>query len=323
MHPAPFTRPVREPRGKTRDLANSHMDSTIWNRLPTRPDDIVVATYAKSGTTWVQQIVAQLVFGGRPDVATGHLSPWVEMVLPGEAETFAMLAAQEHRRILKTHLPADALALRPGLRYIWVARDGRDVAWSLFSHLRRMAPEFYAMLNARPGRVGPELHRPGPDPVAFFRDWLARDGFPLWSFWDNVRTWHALRDHPQVLVLHFDELRANLPAAIRRIAGFLGIAPDPAAFPRIVTQCGFDWMKANARLCAPLGGLPWEGGGRDFFQAGTNGRWRDLLSREDALRYEARALLELGPACADWLARGDRRLSAGPARTSAVAASPA
>lgn len=291
MHPAPFTRPARVSHARTRDLANAHMDSSVWNRLPTRPGDIVVAAYAQSGATWVGQIVARLVLGGRPEMAGGLLSPWVDTTLPGKAETLAMLAAQEHRRILKTRLPADALDLRPGLRYVWVARDGRDVAWSLFGHLRRTAPGIGAAPDARPG----------PDPVSFFRDWLARDGYPLWSFWDTVRTWHALRDHPQVLVLHFDDLRANLPATTRRIAAFLGLVPDPASLPDTMTRCG---------------------AGRDTGPAGTNGRWRDRLAREDVIRYEARALVELGPACADWLANGNRRASSGPARP-AAAASPA
>lgn len=36
---------------KTRELSNHHMDSTVWNELERRPDDIIIATHAKSGTT--------------------------------------------------------------------------------------------------------------------------------------------------------------------------------------------------------------------------------------------------------------------------------
>ena len=36
---------------KTRDVLNHHMDSTIWDELKLRQDDIVITTYAKSGTT--------------------------------------------------------------------------------------------------------------------------------------------------------------------------------------------------------------------------------------------------------------------------------
>ena len=49
---------------KTREIHNHHFDSTIWNDFQFRNDDIIIATYAKSGTTWMQQIVSQLIFNG-------------------------------------------------------------------------------------------------------------------------------------------------------------------------------------------------------------------------------------------------------------------
>jgi len=36
----------------------------------------------------------------------------------------------------------------------------------------------------------------------------------------------------------------------------------------------------------------------------VNGRWRDTLTAQDVRDYEARALAELGPDCANWLAHG-------------------
>ena len=53
---------------KTRELHSHHFNSTIWNDFVFRDDDIVIGTYAKSGTTWVQQIVAQLIFNGAEDL---------------------------------------------------------------------------------------------------------------------------------------------------------------------------------------------------------------------------------------------------------------
>ena len=70
---------MREPEAgwpqKTRELHNHHFDSTVWNDFAFRQGDIVIATYAKSGTTWLQQIVGQLVFAGATDVPVAELSP--------------------------------------------------------------------------------------------------------------------------------------------------------------------------------------------------------------------------------------------------------
>ena len=58
---------------KKREFHNHHFDSTIWNEFKFRPDDIIIATYAKSGTTWVQQIVSQLIFNGQEGYAVRGL----------------------------------------------------------------------------------------------------------------------------------------------------------------------------------------------------------------------------------------------------------
>ena len=152
------------------------------------------------------------------------------------------------------------------------------------------------------GIAGSGLNTPD-DPRRYFLDWLEGDGHPFWSFFENVRSWWAIRSLPNVLMLHFAELKADLPGQIRRIAGFLDVPIDETRFPRIVERCGFAWMKANATKSVPLGGAFWDGGAETFIHRGTNGRWRDVLTAEDVARYEAQARTELGDECADWLAQ--------------------
>ena len=67
---------------KTRDLHNHHFDSTIWNDFDFRNDDIIIATYAKSGTTWLQQIIAQLLFDAADDLEVAEMSPWMDLRVP-------------------------------------------------------------------------------------------------------------------------------------------------------------------------------------------------------------------------------------------------
>ncbi|MFC6639929.1 sulfotransferase domain-containing protein [Sulfitobacter sediminilitoris] len=67
---------------KTREIHNHHFDSTIWNDFKFRDDDIIIATYAKSGTTWVQQIVSQLIFNGVEGHDVAEMSPWLDLRVP-------------------------------------------------------------------------------------------------------------------------------------------------------------------------------------------------------------------------------------------------
>jgi aryl sulfotransferase len=265
------TSPAAWPR-KTRELHNHHFDSTVWNDFAFRDDDIVIATYAKCGTTWTQQIVGQLLFGGAADVPVNGLSPWLDLRVPPAAEKLALLDAQTHRRFVKTHANA----------------------------------EFYAVINDTPGRVGPALEPPPNDVRRYFLDWLERDGHPFWPFWENVRSWWAIRDLPNLMLVHFADLKADPEREIRRIAEFLAVPIYPERWPVILEHCSFEWMKAHADLSAPLGGSVWDGGASTFINRGTNGRWRDVLTFEDVVRYEATAERELGAECARWLAHGAR-----------------
>ena len=293
------SRPVREVR-------NHHMDSTLWNDFPFRDDDVIVATYAKAGTTWTQQIVGQLIFGGDPSIAISQISPWWDMrIIPPEVRE--MVYAQPHRRVIKTHLPADALRMSSKAKYIYVARDGRDVIWSMYNHHSGFNEMAYELINETPGRVGPPLGLPDPDIRRYFRTWLEHDGAPFWSFWENTATWWALRDQPNVKLIHFNQLKADLPGMMREIADFLGIELTPAQWDAAVEHCTFDWMKANAELAAPLGGAVWEGGADTFINKGVNGRWKDVLSPEESAAYETACVQMLGVECAHWLNTGERR----------------
>ena len=78
-----------------------------------RDDDIVIGTYAKSGTTWTQQIVSQLIFNGEEGLNVGEMSPWIDMRVPPIDVKLAAVEAQRHRRFVKTHLPVDALVFSP------------------------------------------------------------------------------------------------------------------------------------------------------------------------------------------------------------------
>lgn len=292
---------------KTRELHSHHFDSTIWNDFRFRADDIIISTYAKAGTTWMQQIVAQLLFGPDPQLAVADLSPWMDLRVPPKEVKLPLVEAQTQRRFVKTHLPVDALVYSPMAKYIYIGRDGRDVVWSVYNHHVNANALWYRALNETPGRVGPPIAPPTADIRRYWLDWLAADGYPFWSFWDNVRSWWAIRQLPNLMFVHYADLKRDMPGQMRALAKFLQIPVDTAAWPRILEYCSFDWMKANATKSVPLGGAFWDAGAQVFINKGVNGRWRDTLTAADVAAYESRAKQELGEDCAHWLATGEMR----------------
>ena len=111
---------------------------------------------------------------------------------------------------------------------------------------------------------------------------------------------------PNVLFVHFANLKRDMPGQMRRIADFLDIPVDEGDWQEILENCSFDRMKRHASKSVPLGGAFWDAGAQVFINQEVNGRWADTLTREEMDAYETRAIQELGPECARWLATGER-----------------
>lgn len=289
---------------KSREIDDMFMESSRWNGFAFRDDDVVIATYGKAGTTWVQQIVAQLIFAGR-DVPVGELSPWLEFRMFPRDAVLGSLAAQKNRRFIKTHLPVEALVFSPRAKYIYIGRDGRDVIWSyhaFHSGFKAPPPDVLKFLLAQGVTLPPPAN---PDIRQYYHDWLDKDGDTFEPFFPHVQGWWNIRRLPNVLLLHYNDLKADMPREIRRVADFLGISVAPDVWPKVLEHCTFDYMKRQAESVAPLGAANLEGGRTAFFHKGTNGRWRDVLTAAESKKYEDLAAQKLTPDCARWLATGE------------------
>ena len=285
---------------KTREIYKHVIDSTRWNDFVFRDDDIVISTWAKSGTTLTQQICAQLVFNGA-DVYGPNFSPWIDlMVSDGE---IPRAVAQTHRRFLKTHLPIDSIVYSPCAKYIFVGRDGRDTFWSWYNHWANYTPEDLANASARHPDE-PPIGYPNPDIRLAFLEWLDTDAYPTVPFFSHMQGWFDARHLPNLLMLHFNDLRSDLPGQIRRIAAVLEIDIDPARFDDIVTHCGLDYMRDKANQDAEFMKAVFKDGANTFFHKGTNGRWKDILTPADNARYQREVEQRLSPECAHWLETG-------------------
>ena len=296
--------PPREARSRV-------FDSARWSSYRPRPDDIVIATYPKCGTTWMQRIVAMLVFQSAEPAPIWESSPWFDMRIFGPVEKVAAAAeAISHRRFLKSHLPFDALPVHPGMKFIHVARDGRDAAMSFHNHLLNFSAQALEMLD-QVSLADPKFGDPYPracaDPAEFFAGWVEDggcDGDPLASFYHLENSFWDARHRPDVLLVHYNDLKQDREAEMRRVAGFLDIEIADELWPALVEAAGFEAMKRDADALLPMAQVLWDEGGQRFLHKGTNGRWRDVVRTDDLQRYEDRLVAEFPPALASWVANG-------------------
>jgi aryl sulfotransferase len=305
-------RPQRE-----RVYQNHHLDSTRWDQLIHRPGDVVISTSYKAGTTWMQNILANLVFwDGEIPGPVMEVSPWIGMRVRPLEPQLAMLDAQTHTRFLKSHLPLDGLPYREDVKYIVVGRDARDVFMSLWNHYGNYTPMMQGLLNETPGRVGPPLPVCPDDIHWLWRQWIQlgwfeweSDGWPFWSHLHHCKTWWEWRELPNILMVHYNDMKTDLEGEMRRVAAYLEIEPADDAWPRLVEACTFGSMKERAKKIIANAEVGFVGGTDTFFYKGTNQRWRGLLSDEDLALYPEAVERTLSPEAGEWLEKG--RLATG------------
>jgi aryl sulfotransferase len=294
-------------------------DSTRWDHYQPRDGDIVIATYPKCGTTWMQRIMSLLVFQSPEPCPVIEISPWIDCRFKDSVEEMrTFIEGQRHRRFLKSHLPFDGLPHYDQVRYIHVARDGRDACMSFFNHWAAFKPLAYERLDRGAPELGP-IPRASTDPRVFWRTWLTKgvlpgetDGFPELSFFDLEATYWQARHASNVLLVHYNDLKADLDGEMRRIAAFLDIEPSREVWPQLVEAASFEVMKRDGKsLLAGMDNF-FEGGSDRFLFKGTNGRWRDVMTADDLALYD-RVASRMSPGLAQWIAHG--RLESGDPRT--------
>lgn len=294
---------------------NHTLDSTRWARYQPRTDDIIVATSYKSGTTWMQEIVRQLVFVGqavpeKDQMGLGSISHWLDIRFGPVDEVIARLEAQQHRRFIKTHLPLDGLPFYPQVKYIVVGRDVRDVAMSMWNQHSGYTNEAFEGMKNAPGRIGDPLP-PATDIHDFWQNWISRgwfpwesEGYPYWGNMHHTKTWWAYRHLPNIHFVHYADLKTNLAGELRLLAEFLKIPLPEAVLPDIRQATSLEAMRNSAERLNPGMTDFWKEGAKTFFYKGTNGRWKELLSAEELELYEQKAAQVLTPDCRAWLEQG-------------------
>jgi hypothetical protein len=258
--------------------ANIHVIRLMHFDFVPRPDDVFIVTYPRSGTTWMQMILYQLTTEGSMEIP--HISeycPWFERSL----RSGRGFETRPSPRIFKSHLPYGRIPKGP-CKYIYVARDGKDVAVS-----------YYHLCRAYTG-----LEEPFDE---FFERYL-RGKVESGSWFEHVKGWWRHRHDPNVLFLTYEELTQDLDGCIHRIADFCGFEVPSDRFPEIVERCRFRYMKEHETRFDPAMETLWEQGVQvnSFIRKGKVGDGAVRLTSEQRSRFDAIRRRRWSPAGLTW-----------------------
>ncbi|MEM9044937.1 MAG: sulfotransferase domain-containing protein [Pseudomonadota bacterium] len=263
-------------------------DTARWEGFDHRPGDILICTPYKAGTTWTQMICALLIFQ-TPELPKplAEMSPWLEL-RAAEAEVIqGIYAAQTHRRFIKTHTALDGLPWLPEARYVVVQRDPRDVFMSMMNQMTNSNPDADAIFVRERKAAGGSRTELPEEPNALFHHWLTQgsfdwesDGAPYWSIFRHGYSYWQHRDQPNMHLMHYADMKADLEGEMRRLARFLEIEVPEDRWPSLVRAAGFASMKRQADQMAPdVNFNMWADNAR-FFNKGTSGQWEGVLNAE-------------------------------------------
>jgi len=297
---------------KEKVYQNHHIDSERWVAFEPRATDVCIASTMKTGTTWTQALVANLLFPNQKfPKKVSKLSPWIDDRSIPITSVLQEINTQSHRRFIKTHLPLYSLRFFPEIKYIYIGRDGRDVALSIWNHYLNYTDEVYKNINNLPNLVGNKFPKPPRRFKIFWRHWCTKgwfdwenDGYPFWSHLSGVQSWWDYRDLPNILFLHYADMKTDLFSCIKKVASFLEIEITSNEITNVQNSISFEAMRANADSYVPDGGISWKGGSKTFLNKGINGRWRDLLAEEELQLYEVATKKSLSFDCRYWLENG-------------------
>ncbi|XP_034083349.1 sulfotransferase 2B1-like [Gymnodraco acuticeps] len=236
-----------------------------------RPDDIIIATYPKSGTTWTQEIVPLIMSGGDPasveTLPNWERVPWLEEI---QACTFN-LEQRASPRMLTTHspynmMPPSFFEVKP--KVIYVTRNPKDVFVSSF---------FYH-------RTASFLVNPGPQ-TDFLHKFL--DGKVMFGSWfDHVKSWLNAEDN--IMHISYEEMILDLKDSVGRIAQFLQKSLDYEAIEKIADRCLFKNMKKNNM--SNYSAVPREFMDQtksEFLRKGIAGDWENQLTVAEAEYFDS------------------------------------
>jgi len=260
----------------------------LRERFEINSHDVIVTTYPKCGTAWMQQIVLLLMRGSEAPVNPMSDAAWIEMsassAANGEKSSSPPMSVDDmlklpvpgpetsNLRAWKTHSPVQHVpwkggierAAEVGAKLVIVSRNPKDAGISMLHHTKNIPP------------------------FGFFGNW--EEFAPLFlegkvehsSFWDWHRDWSLTQEKFQdtILWVHFEDMKKDLKQEITRIAKFLNLDRSEEEIAKVTDRCTFTSMKKESKDRGDKK--------KDHFRSGKAGGWVDVMSEETVAAFDAK-----------------------------------
>lgn len=252
---------------------------------------LFVASYPKSGTTWMQAIVFHLLSSGQiPLEHISFYSPFYEMTTTWNEHDDRILTkySDNHellgRRVFNTHLLQSMLPKGDSVQYIYVYRNGRDVVISFFHHLSNQMSDGVPVDNIK----------------QFMTDWCGGT-LPYGSWIQHLRCWMTKineQENSNTLLVRYEDLKNDLSSAITRISKFLDHEITDSRLEELTTLLGFESMKATRSLYEPIS-VQWKEG-FEFLRKGKIGDSKEYFGAEEESLIQSMLDRDFPDGVPDW-----------------------
>ncbi|XP_075432009.1 sulfotransferase 1B1-like [Ascaphus truei] len=275
--------PEEYPRKEWKIMQGVHMTQACvdnWENVDVfqvRSDDLFIASYPKSGTTWISEIVDMILNNGDVEkckrdsihnrVVMLELAG-IKTMLPGTE----LLSKMPSPRLIKTHLPIQLLPKsfwENNCKIVYVARNAKDVAVSSYY--------FYSAnkLHPHPGTMQEYLENFKAGRVSFG------------SWYDHVKGWWEKRMDLPILYLFYEDMKEDLRREILKVVGFLEKHLDNDVLEKIVRHASFDVMKDNPMTNYSLiPSILLDQSISPFMRKGVSGDWKNYFTVEQNNKFD-------------------------------------
>ena len=223
-------------------------------------EDVFLASFPKSGTTWLLNIVFNVTGEDQKHDNVDDIIPWLD------CDPFS-IGPSGPKRYFKSHVPFSWLPHNEGPKYIYIARNPKDVAISFYYFLRNMQDQVIGYKKEN------EVDIPA------FIDLFVEGNVLYGSWWDHVMSWYnASLVHENVLFITYEQLSGDAIGMTRKIGRFLGRELDDDKVGAITSKCSFNSMKKDDK--SSMSYL------KDFWRKGICGDYVNFFTDEQIRKFD-------------------------------------